>query len=119
MSLRMDKVNREMQKQLMYIISHEIDDPLAGFLSIVRVDTNADLRESRVYFSILDERQYDKVEKILRKMSTFIRCHLAKRIRLKILPELKFIPDDSIKYSVDIYQKIEEIKEEEERIGGE
>lgn len=112
MSLRIEKVNRELRKQIADILSKEIDDPALGFLSVTRVETTSDLRESKVYFSILDEGRYGYVQKVLDKMNKFIRVNLGKRIRMKFLPELKFIPDSSIKYSVDIFRKIEEIKEE-------
>lgn len=113
MSLRTEKVNGELRKQIADIISKEIDDPTLGFLSVTRVETTSDLRESKVYFSLLDDGQYGYVQKVLDKMNKFIRINLGKRVRMKFLPELKFIPDSSIKYSVDIFRKIEEIKEEE------
>ncbi len=97
----------------MDIIQKEIDDPELSFLSITRVETTADLQESKVYFSLLDDK-YDKAIQSLENMRGFIRSTLGKKIRLKILPQLNFIPDKSIKYSVDIYRKIEEIKAEDE-----
>lgn len=111
MSLRMEKVNRQLQKQIMAVIQKEVDDPDMDFLSITRVETTKDLQESRVYYSLLNESNFDKAAVILKKMKGFIRSSLAKRVRLKILPQLNFIPDDSVKYSVNIYKKIEEIKE--------
>ncbi|MBU2102503.1 MAG: 30S ribosome-binding factor RbfA [Candidatus Omnitrophota bacterium] len=114
MSLRMQKVNSELRRQLMEIIQQEVDDPNVGVLSITRVDTTNDLREAKVYFSLLDETQIARVQNILDKMNKFLRVSLGKRTHLKILPELRFIPDDTIRYSVDIYTRIEEIKKEEE-----
>ncbi|MDD4955598.1 MAG: 30S ribosome-binding factor RbfA [Candidatus Omnitrophica bacterium] len=113
MSLRMEKINSEIQKQLMDIIQKEIDDPSIGVLSITRVDTTSDLRECKIYFSLLDETKYDRVTEIFKAMNAFIRMHLGKRIKIKILPELKFIQDTSIKYSVDMYTKIEEIRRQD------
>jgi ribosome-binding factor A len=110
MSLRIEKINSELRRQIMEIVQDEIDDPTIGLLSITKVETTPDLMECKVYFSLLDDTKYEKVQKILDGMAKFIRVHLGKRIRLKFLPQLKFIPDDSIKYSVDIYSKIEEIK---------
>jgi len=110
MSLRMEKINSELRKQIMEIIQQEIDDPTIGVLSITKVETTSDLMESKVYFSLLDDTKYKRVQSILDGMAKFIRVHLGKRIRMKFLPQLKFIPDNSIKYSVDIYSKIEEIK---------
>jgi ribosome-binding factor A len=110
MSLRMQKVNQEIKRQIMDIVQKEIDDPALSFLSVTKVETSSDLRESKVYFSLLDENQLKYAEKILNKMASFIRVCLGKRVRLKILPHLTFICDNSIKYSVEIYQRIEEIK---------
>ncbi len=115
MSLRMEKVNRQIQKLVMTIIQKEIDDPDMDFLSITRVETTRDLQESRVYYSLLHEANLAKAKEILDRMGGFIRGSLAKKIRLKVLPQLHFIPDNSMKYSVDIYKRIEEIKKSEEK----
>ena len=106
----MQKVDSELRKQLMDIIQKEIDDPTVEFLSITRVETTSDLQESKIYFSLLDENKYAQAKHILNSMKGFIRGMLGKKIRLKVLPQLNFIPDESIKYSVEIYQKIEELK---------
>jgi len=110
----MEKVDSQLRREIMSIIQKEIDDPDMELLSITRVRTTSDLSESRVYFSMLDESKYVKAQEVLDSMKGFIRGLLGKRIRLRILPELNFFPDKSIKYSVDIYQKIEEIKNEEQ-----
>jgi len=107
----MEKVNRELRKQLMAVIQKEIDDPVMDFFSIIRVETTKDLQESRVYYSMLNDSDYPKVKEVLARMRGFIRARLAKKVRLKTLPQLNFVPDESIKYSVDIYQKIDEISE--------
>lgn len=111
MSLRIDKINQEIRKKLMEIIQEEIDDPALGIISIIRVDTARDLGIARVYYSVYaDKKQREHTQEALQRMMGFIRHTLGKKIRLKILPELKFILDDSIEYSVYIYQKIEEVK---------
>ena len=115
MSLRMEKVNRQIQKLVMAIIQKEVDDPAMDFLSITRVETTKDLQESRVYYSLLNEDNLAKAKEIFDRMCGFIRGSLAKKIRLKVLPQLHFIPDESMKYSVDIYKRIEEIKKSEEK----
>ena len=115
----MEKINRELRKQIMEILQKEVDDPHLEFLSVTRVKTTADLQESRVYFSLLNEEYYPQAMATLERMKGFIRGRLGKKIRLKFLPKLLFFPDDSIKYSVDIYQKIEEIRKNDVRQGGE
>lgn len=118
MSLRMDRVNSELRKRIMEIIQKEVDDPDIDLLSITKVDTTKDLQESKVYFSVLDENKYEKVQKSLNLMKGFIRGVLGKNIRLKKTPHLIFIKDDSMKYSVDIYKRIEDVKNNDQRDRG-
>jgi len=108
----MEKVNNEIKKKIVEIIQEEIDDPHLGLVSIIRVETTSDLCQSRVFFSVLGS-DISRVEKILNDMKSFIRLNLGKKIRLRILPELIFVPDDSIRYSVEIYKKIEEVRNAE------
>lgn len=109
MSLRMEKVNNEIRKRIMEIIQRELDDPYLEFVSITRVKTTPDLKECRVYFSVLRDQDFPRTEKALNTMRGFIRKILGKKLRIKILPSLRFYPDKGIKYSVEIYKKIDEV----------
>lgn len=110
MSLRIDRVNQEIKKKLMEIIQEEIDDPSLSVMSIVRVETARDLGVARVFYSIFaDKKAKAHAQETLKKMSGFIRHELGGKIRLKFLPRLEFIPDDTIEYSVYIHKKIEEV----------
>ncbi len=115
MSVRIEKINNEMRKQLMKIVQQEVDDPSLRLLTITKVDTTSDLKEAKVYFSLLDQKNYQKCKKALKNMKGLIKGNLARKIRLKKMPELSFFPDKSIKYSLDIYQKIEALKDEEDK----
>lgn len=119
MSLRMEKVDREICRRITEIIQQEIDDPDMEFLSITKVKTTADLQESKVYYSLLDDSQYEKAQEALDRMKGLIRGLLGKRIHLKIIPQLQFIPDESIKLSVDVYKKLQDLKELENQDGPE
>ncbi|MDD5069707.1 MAG: 30S ribosome-binding factor RbfA [Candidatus Omnitrophica bacterium] len=115
MSLRMDKVNKEIFRQLTRIIQEEVDDPCLSFLSITRVETTRDLRECKVFFSLLNEEHLPRAVEALKKMNKFLRGSLGRALYIKITPQLHFIPDESIKYSVDINTKIDQIINEESR----
>lgn len=115
MSIRIEKINSEIRKKITEIVQQEIDDPNIGLITITKVDTEPDLEEAKVYFSLLDQEKSAKVKKTLNEMKGFIKIVLAKKIRLKKTPELSFHLDDTIKYSLDIYQKIEELKDEEDK----
>jgi ribosome-binding factor A len=111
MGIRMEKIDSQLRREIMSIIQEQIDDPDLDFLSITRVKTTSDLQEAKVYFSLLDEAKYPRAKQALESMKGLIRHNLGRKVRFKTLPALTFIPDESIKYSVDINKKIDEIKE--------
>jgi len=113
-SRRLEKVNSQIKKEIMQIIQKEVDDPCMELVSITKVKTTPDLKEAHIYFSVFREEDTEKVLKILNRMRNYLRRLLGKRMRIKVLPSLKFSPDDSIRYSVEIYKKIEEVMGDKE-----
>lgn len=109
---RSDKVNVELQRAIADIIRDEVDDPNLGLVTVVKVDCSPDLRNATVFCSVFPEEQVEHGIKSLNKMKSFIRGNLGQAVRLKYLPELLFKPDDGIKHSIDIYNKIEELKDD-------
>ena len=107
---RTDKINHELQRALSFIIQDSIDDPNLGMLSVVRVETSPDMRSATVYYSIFPEEQAVAAENALSRMNKHIRGALGRSVKLKYVPELCFCRDEGIKNSVDIFRKIEELK---------
>jgi len=110
MSLRIERVNKEIKRNLMEIIQQQIDNPSLGIVSITKVNTSPDLKRTKIYFSVLNDEKINEVEVILNRMKGFIRSSLGRKLRIRSLPQLFFFPDESIKYSIHIYKKIEEVR---------
>lgn len=117
---RMYKINEELKKEISKIISLELKDPhLTGLISVTKVDTTPDFRYARVYVSMIGCKNNKQCLGILKKSSGYIRTILAKRINLRITPELVFEFDDSLEYGSKIDQILKDItkdmkKEDEE-----
>ena len=109
---RKDKVNNQIRKEISEIIREQIDNPSLGMISIMRAETSADLRSCKVFFSVFPDSNTEAAYKTLLDMKGFIKKLLGANLRVKFLPDIEFVPDDSIKYSVDIYEKIERLKDE-------
>ena len=109
---RIDKVNHQIQRVISRIIQEEVDNPNLGMISIVKVETTSDLRHSKVYFSVFPDDKAEQALDTLSTMKNFIKKLLGQQVKIKFLPDLEFIHDDSIKYSVDISKKIEDIQDE-------
>ncbi len=109
---RIDRINHQIQRIISKVIQEEIDNPNIGMVSIVRVETTSDLRHCRVFFSVFPEDNLELVSQTLLSMRSFIKRLLGKNLRIKFLPDIEFISDRSIKYSVEVGDKIERLRNE-------
>lgn len=109
-SNRMNKINEELRKEISQIISLELKDPkLTGLISVTKVNTTPDFRYARVFVSMIGAKNNKQCLAILKKSSGHIRSILAKKINLRITPELVFEFDESIEYGSRIDQILKDI----------
>lgn len=109
MSIKNERINSNMQKEISYIIANEVKNPNIKFVTITAVDVTSDLSYAKIYFTTLDD--IKETLKALKSAKGFIRKTLADRIELRHIPELEFIYDESIEYGKKIEEKIKEIHE--------
>ncbi len=91
------RVSSEMQKELSLILQRDIDDSRLGFITINEVVVTKDLAVAKVYVTVLNVDAQGKKDNVkwLNELAPTIRHHLAKRMRLRHISELRFIYDDS------------------------
>jgi ribosome-binding factor A len=107
---RSARFNRLLQEELAEVIRSRLKDPRIGFLSITHVDTTEDLRSAKVYVSLLDENEESDTLEALRKASPILRNELLRRLRVRRVPQLKFLPDRNIAYSVHLGEILDKLK---------
>ena len=113
MGMRSQKVQGELKKEISNILRDDLKDTRISFVTITRIDLTGDLRYAKVYFSMLDEGN-DKEACVegIQSASSYIRKLIGERLELKYVPELSFIFDKSIEYSIDLEKTFERIKNE-------
>ena len=111
MSIKNERINSNMQRELSYILSNEVKNPNIKYITITDCDVTSDLSYARIYFTTLGDNK--ETLKALKSAKGFIRKNLADRIELRHIPELEFIYDESIEYGKKIEEIIEEIHNEE------
>lgn len=83
-------------------------------ITITDVSISPDLRNGRVYYSVIGEAdEKKKAEKFFKQNAHDIRSQLGKRIVLKYLPHLKYVFDPSIQRGVDVVDLIDQVAEED------
>jgi ribosome-binding factor A len=98
------RVAEEIKKIISELISNEIKGNVK-FFSIPHLELSKDLSYAKIYLSFFSNHSTSDFEKI-NKAKGFIRSRLSSKIKLKKVPELTFILDESVKNGSDIIDKI-------------
>lgn len=94
---RIKKLTIDIKREISFIINTRIKDPRIGFVTITDARLSADGKYLDIYLSILGGGpEADKSLEALKKCSGFIKKSLSEKVKLRNVPELKFIYDDSI-----------------------
>ena len=110
MSVKNERINSNVQRELSYILANEVKNPNIKFITITAVDVTSDLSYAKVYFTCFDEDR-KVVLKELKESAGFIRGEVSKRVEIRHTPELTFEYDESLEYAKRIEEKLKEIKE--------
>ncbi len=89
-----------------------LKDPRVGFVTVTGVEVTPDLHLARVYFTVFgDDKQRKDSQKGLQSAVPFLRRELAKRLRMRYVPDLLFQFDASLEYGNRIESLIRDIHE--------
>ena len=111
---RLNRINEELRKEISQIISFELKNPdVTGLISVTKVKITPDLKYAKVYISMLNSKNEDKTIEALKNSAGFIRSLIAKRINLRITPELVIEKDDSMEYGMKIESILKDLNKVE------
>jgi ribosome-binding factor A len=109
MSERMRRVNEAVREVLSEAVG-ELKDPRIGFVTVTSVDTSADLREARVYVSVLgSEAKRQRTLAGLEAAHGVLQARLGRELRMKRTPQLAFEYDPSVERGVRMSKLIDEL----------
>lgn len=113
MSLRNERVRKELMRDISDIIRKEIRG-LEGVVSIVDVEVSHDNSFAKVIYSILgSDEQIEKDKTIIEKNTGKVRYEVGKRIRLRVTPEIKFVYSDGLEKGSKVLDLIDKISKGE------
>ena len=103
-SHRKDRVAEEIKRELAEIIRDDMNDPrVKGLVSVTHVEASRDISSAVVYLSCLgNAEEQNNIVKAFKQASGFIRGELAGRLKLRVMPELTFKSDQSIRIGARI-----------------
>jgi ribosome-binding factor A len=114
MSDRMRRVDESLRQVLSEALP-ELKDPRIGFVTVTGVETSPDLRQARVYVSVLgSERKREATLAGLAAAHGVLQRRLASELRLKRTPQLTFEYDPSVERGVRMTKLIDELAPDDE-----
>jgi ribosome-binding factor A len=108
---RSDRISGLIQRKLAQIIQTEIKDPrMPRFITVSAVKVTNDMSVAKIYITVLGENEdQDLTLELLNKASGFLRTALARSIKLRIIPQLRFVYDGSIDYGNKLRKLIDDV----------
>jgi len=121
MSIRQQKIESQVRRLVSEAILRDLSDPrIRGLLSVTRVQVSPDLREARVYISILSDRSESTVMSGLISARGVIQKHVANGMKIRYAPRLSFLLDESLKRQAEVLKALDSAVRDEHgnTIGG-
>lgn len=110
---RIARVAESLKAELAEIIDQRLRNPrIPPFVTVHSVKVARDLRVADVYVTFLSDSVSEEVDETVRELNKaagFIRSELARQIKLKYVPELKFHYNPSTHYAVDLAHRLQEL----------
>ncbi len=112
--MRVEKLQELIKQEVGKILLMDIKDSRIGFVTVTGVEMTGDLREAKIYVSIMGND--DQIKSSLEGLNSalgFIRREIGKRIKIRFTPEISFALDKSLDYSEHIQKLLLKIQAEE------
>ncbi len=108
---RTDRVGERIRAELSELLLRRVREPAVEGVTITHVDVTRDLQTARVYYRVLAETASRRdVARALRRAQGFLRRELGGRLRLRRIPDLRFLHDDSVEQQDRLARLFDEIR---------
>lgn len=114
---RTDRVADQIQKDLAVLMQRELKDPRIGMVTVSGVSVSKDFSYADIYVSFMDKDDASEVEAavaVLNKAGGFLRSNLAKGLKLRVMPKLRFHYDATLSEAPRLSALIDKAVQEDE-----
>ncbi len=95
---RADRVAQQIQREIAVILQREVKDPRVGMVTVSDVELTRDLQHAKIFVTFFLN-EVDDIEagvKTLNDASGYIRILLGKAMKLRVVPEIRFVYDKTL-----------------------
>jgi ribosome-binding factor A len=111
------RLEARIHERAAYCLQFEINDPRAGFITILRVELSSDATSGKIFYSVLgDESDRSKAAHMLDGARGYIQRQVARVLEMRRIPHLTWVYDDSIEKAADLDLLIREARKRDKSI---
>ncbi len=115
-SFRIERINKEFLREISQLLQGRIKNEWAKKAILTGVECSRDLSYAKVFFTTIDAAEQELVKTGLESVEGLIRSILGKEMRLRTIPEFRFIIDLSEAKARAMDAVLDRLKGEESRI---
>jgi ribosome-binding factor A len=111
------RIEARIRERVAYCIEFELNDPRTGFITVTKVEISDDLSVAKVFYTVLgSEGVRSRTAHMLEDASGFVRRQVARVLKMRRVPRLVWLYDDSIEYAERMEQAIADALEHDRKI---
>lgn len=111
---RHQRLEEDIKIAISEIILRDVKNPnIEGIISITSVELTQDQKYAKVYVSIFNAKDKQKVLNALKKSLSFVRYELGKKVKLRYVPAIELELDNSMEYGEHMDRVINSLKNDE------
>jgi ribosome-binding factor A len=111
---RSRRVAEQIRQELADLLWREVQDPRVKGVTINAVEVTSDLEHAKIWFTVMNGDPKIVLQGLQRTVG-FLRRELAHRMRLRLVPSLTFVYDESVERGARLSQLIDKAVEEDKQ----
>ena len=115
MQQRSDRVASLLVQEVSQVVREDIQDSDIGFITFLRADVAKDLRNAKVYYSVMgSDEEKQKTDLAIQRSAKEIKRLVNDRIRLRYAIDIRFVREEGIDNAFRVEQLLDQIRKEKE-----
>ncbi len=110
------RIADQIQRELADLIRNELKDRRVGMITLTDVEVSQDYAYAKIFYTTLGSEEDNFLTgKGLEHAARFLRSQLSHRLRLRVVPQLHFIYDESVERGIRLSQLIDKAVKQDEQ----
>jgi ribosome-binding factor A len=105
----------QIMREVAMLLERDIEDPRIKDVTLSHIKITPDLRQAKIFFTLLDEKKIEKVTYALNHSVTYLRRRIGETLKLRVVPELFFIYDKSLEEAERLVNLIDSLNSNDPR----